>query len=189
MTTVDFDGLELLTAPGIVMTPRSTSLPLVERALEHVRDRDAVVVDVGTGSGAIAIAIARSAPRASVWATDVSADAVALARRNAARSGVSVRVRRGYLLDPVPGPVDVVVANLPYLPYAERAAHPDLALEPAEAVFAHGDGLAGYRCLAAAAGARLAPNGMLVVQLRGELVAAEAHELELLDSFFGEEAA
>ncbi len=189
MTTVNFAGLELLTAPGAVMTPRATSVALVERVLEHVGGTDAVVVDVGTGSGAIAIAIARSAPEARVWATDVSADAVALARRNVVRSGVSVHVRRGYLLDPVPGAVDVVVANLPYLPVSERDAHPDLAVEPASAVFAPGDGLGAYRRLVAAADERLSANGLLVVQLRGALVAAEAGELELLDAVFGEAAA
>ncbi len=189
MTTVNFAGLELLTAPGVVMTPRSTSVALVERALEHIGDEEACVVDVGTGSGAIAIAIARLAPRARVWATDVSADAVALARRNAVRSGVAIRARRGFLLDPVPGQIDVVVANLPYLPLSERAAHPDLAIEPAEAVFARGDGLDAYRRLAIAAEQRLAANGLLAVQLRGELVAVEAHELQLLDSLFGEAAA
>jgi release factor glutamine methyltransferase len=189
MTTVNFAGLELLTAPGVVMTPRSTSVVLVDRALEHVRNSDAVVVDVGTGSGAIAIAIARSAPRARVWATDVSAEAVALARRNAARSGVAIRARRGHLLDPVPGRIDVVVANLPYLPFSERAAHPELVDEPAEAVFALGDGLDAYRRLAVAAEERLSANGLLAVQLRGELVAVGAHELSLLDSLFGEAAA
>ncbi|HUK96636.1 MAG TPA: methyltransferase [Gaiellaceae bacterium] len=189
METVEFAGLELETEPGIVMTPRSTSVALVECALEHVGDRRAVVVDVGTGSGAIAVAIARSAPAATVWATDVCADSVALAGRNAARCGVDVRVRRGDLLDPVPGPIDVVVANLPYLPYAERSLHPDLAGEPSDSVYAPGDGLGPYRRLLAAARTRLAPDGLLALQFRGELVSASAAELPALDLFFAERAA
>lgn len=189
MTTVRFAGLELLTSPGIVMTPRCTSTALVERVIEHVGGQPAVVVDVGTGSGAIAVAIASAAPNARVWATDVSADAVTLARRNAARLGVDVRVRRGHLLDPVPGRIDVVVANLPYLPHSERALHPDLEVEPEDAVFAPGDGLGGYRRLLESAVDRLAPDGLLAVQLRGELLSAHARELERLDPIFAERAA
>lgn len=189
MTTVRFAGLELETSPGIVMTPRSTSAPLVERVVDHIGDDPAVVVDVGTGSGAIAIAVARSAPNAHVWATDVSADAVALARRNVERCGVRVHVRRGHLLDPVPGRIDAVVANLPYLPRSERARHPDLQAEPEDAVFAAGDGLGAYRRLLETAAERLTPDGLLVVQLRGELVEAPAWALERLDPIFAERAA
>ena len=189
MQTVDFAGLELLMAPGVVMTPRPASAALVSCALEHVGDREAVVADVGTGSGAIAIAVARSAPNATVWATDVSAAAVALARRNAARNGADVRVRRGDLLDPVPGPIDVVLANLPYLPYAERPLHPDLDGEPRGAVYSPGDGLGPYRRLLAAARKRLAPGGLLALQFRAELVAATAGELGALELFLAERAA
>jgi len=187
--SIDFAGLDLLTDPGVVMTPRSASLALVERALGHVGRERRVVVDVGTGSGAIAVAIARSAPQAAVWATDVCAAAVALARRNAARNGVAVRVRRGDLLDPVPGRIDAVVANLPYLPYAEHKLHPDLDAEPRQAVYAPGDGLGPYRRLLAACAGRLAPDGLVALQLRGELVAATVGELELLDVRFEELAA
>jgi release factor glutamine methyltransferase len=190
MSSVQFAGLDLLTAPGVVMTPRPSSLALVELVLREVGDRRCVVVDVGTGSGAIAIAVARSAPNAKVWATDVSPEAVSLARRNAIRVGVDVRVRRGRLLDPVPGRIDVVVANLPYLPLAERHLHPDLDAEPSAAVFAPGDGLGPYRLLLEESATRLATGGLLVVQLRGgELVAASADELDLLTPLFGRRAA
>jgi release factor glutamine methyltransferase len=112
--TTTFGGLELVTSP-LVMTPRETSRGLVLSASEHLRDRPGVVVDVGTGSGAIALAVAEAAPHAAVWATDVSSAAVELARLNARRAGLHdrVTVRRGSLLDPFPGAVDVIVANLP----------------------------------------------------------------------------
>ena len=171
------------------MTPRSTSVVLVDCVLRHIGGDESVVVDVGTGSGAIAIAVARSAPNAKVWATDVSPEAIALARRNAIRCGVEVRVHRGQLLDPVPGRIDVVVANLPYLPFSERALHLDLEEEPCAAVFASGDGLGSYRRLLAASTTRLAAGGLLAVQLRGELFAAEVHELGRLDPVFAERAA
>jgi len=172
VTAVPFGGLRLATEPGRVMVPRATSLGLVERALSHIGDEPAVVVDVGTGSGAVALAIAEAAPRALVWATDIRSEAVALARRNALGLGLGdrVRVRRGDLLDPVPGRVDVIVANLPYLPRRERALHPDLAGEPEDAVFADGDGLGLYRRLIAEAPSRLAPHGLVALQLRGKIV-------------------
>ena len=161
-TEIEFAGLDLLTAPGVVMTPRPASLALVECALRHVGTAGGVVVDVGTGSGAIAVAIARSAPHATVWATDVSAEAVALARRNAASQRRRRACAAGLPARPGAGSIDVVVANLPYLPRSERALHPDLELEPDEAVFASGDGLGSYRRLlevsAGATVARRAPG-------------------------------
>jgi release factor glutamine methyltransferase len=182
MRLAEFAGLELITAPGLVMTPRATSAGLVDRAVRHIGGREAVVVDAGTGSGAIAIAIARAAPLARVFATDVSAAAVALARRNAERYGVDVSVRHGDLLEPVPGPIDVVVANLPYLPSDEGALHPDLDDEPHAAVFAPGDGLDHYRRLRDASADRLSPDGLLAVQLRGELLSFPAARLDLFDA-------
>lgn len=191
VTFVEFGGVRLATRPGVVMTPRSTSLALVERALAHVGVEPAVVVDVGTGSGAIAIAVAHGAPNADVWATDVSAEAAELARQNAARAGVAdrVRVRCGNLLEPVVGAVDVIVANLPYLPWAERALHSELAAEPRDAVFAAGDGLEAYRRLLEAAAPRLSANGLVAVQLRGRIFTAAAAELDDLRAELLERAA
>lgn len=168
---IRFGDVELETSDA-VMTPRSTSLALVDRVVEHLGGRGGLVADVGTGSGAIGIAIAQGAPGAFVWATDVNPDAVVLARANAARAGVADRVAvvAGELLEPVPEPVDAIVANLPYLPLAERHRHPDLWGEPPEAVFAPGDGLGTVRQLLAAAPAWLTPDGIVVLQLRGQVV-------------------
>ena len=160
MKTVEFGGLELVTSPH-VMTPRETSSGLVAlRGAAPRRRPPERVVDVGTGSGAIALAVARGRAERSVWATDVSEAAVELAALNARRAGLSDRiaVRRGDLLDPVPGIADVIVANLPYLPLDERAEHLDLLSEPAGALFADGDGLGIVRRLVAAARRRLAPR-------------------------------
>ena len=163
------------------MTPRSTSVGLVERALRHIGGREAVVVDAGTGSGAIAIAIARAAPQARVFAT-TSAPRPLRRPRNAERYGVDVSVRHGDLLEPVAGPIDVVVANLPYLPSVDGALHPDLDDEPSGAVFAPGDGLDPYRRLRVASADRLSPDGLLAVQLRGELLSFAAARLDLFDA-------
>jgi len=180
--SLKFGALELVTSP-LVMTPRETSTGLVARAAEHLDGRPGVVVDVGTGSGAIALAIAQAAPQAAVWATDVSKAAVELAALNAQRAGLSdrVAVRQGDLLEPFPGIADVIVANLPYLPIAERALHPDLFAEPPSAVFADGDGLGTVRRLVSAARRRLAPDGLLALQVRGRVHAARARELHALD--------
>jgi release factor glutamine methyltransferase len=137
MGTVTFNGLALATAPGRVMTPRAASEQLVAAACARLAGRPARVADVGTGSGAIAVAIVNVCPNVEVWATDISRSAVALARANVRRHGLEARVfvRHGDLLTPVPGPVDLIVANLPYLAASTAARHPDLASEPTAAVF------------------------------------------------------
>jgi release factor glutamine methyltransferase len=182
---VEFNGLRLESAPGEVMTPRSTSEQLVAEACARIGV--ARVADVGTGSGALAVAIAAACPDVQVWATDVDAQAVRLARANVVRLGLAgrVRVRRGDLLEPVPGPLDVIVANLPYLAASTAASHPELRSEPFAAVFAPGDGLGHCRRLVAAAATRLSPGGALVLQLYGRVVVAERDELAELDELLG----
>jgi release factor glutamine methyltransferase len=182
MDETSFCGLPLLTAPGLVMSPRAASEKLVAASLELIGERPARVVDVGTGSGALAIAIASAAPQALLWATDTSADAVAVARANVRRHRLAHRitVSHGDLLEPVPGAVDLIVANLPYLPAAEAARFPDLAAEPSDAVFAKGDGLEPYRRLLGVCPARLSESGAVVIQLHRHALSATRDELPLL---------
>jgi HemK-like putative methylase len=179
---VTFNGLHLATAPGRVMTPRPTTEQLVAAARAHIGAGAARVIDVGTGSGAVAIAIADGCPRADVWATDTSADAVALARANVRRHrlGDRVFVRHGNLLEPVSGQFEVIAANLPYVPASAAADYPELATEPPDAVFAPGDGLEPYRRLVDAASTRLTAAGLLLVQLDARLVVARRCELSEL---------
>ena len=187
MGTVMFSGLALATAPGRVMTPRAASEQLVAAAFACLAGRPARVVDVGTGSGAIAVAIANVCPNVEVWATDISRSAVALARANVRRHGLEARVfvRHGDLLTPVPGPVDLIVANLPYLAASTAARHPDLASEPTVAVFAAGDGLEPYRRLVDAAARRLTEGGGLLLQLDRRVVEASRSELPALRAVLG----
>ena len=121
-----------------VLIPRPETELLVEVGL--VLPASASVVDVGTGSGAVALALKDERPDLSVWGVDASEDAVALARANAARLGLEVRLVRTDLLDGLP-PFDAVLANLPYV--AEGAVlAPEIALyEPRDALFAGADGL------------------------------------------------
>ena len=177
-----FNGLKLLTSPGVVMTPRPTSEQLVAAASAHVGDGQARLVDVGTGSGAIAIALALACLHAEVWATDTSRSAVRLARANVLRHGLSGRVFvcQGDLLAPVPGPADVIVANLPYVPASSAPDRPELDAEPFDAVFVEGDGLDPYRRLVDGAITRLADGGVLLFQLNRRLLAAGRSELPAL---------
>ncbi len=181
MADVTFCGLALEAAPGRVMTPRPATERLVAAALREVGRGRARVADVGTGSGAVAIALAAAAPRLEVWATDTSACAVELARENVRRHGLGERVgvRHGDLLEPLEGTFDLIVANLPYLPAASAPAHPELASEPATAVYAPGDGLGPYRRLLAAAEERLTDAGVVVFQLHREPVVVGRDQLEL----------
>jgi release factor glutamine methyltransferase len=143
-----------------VLVPRPETELLVEVGVELL-PRGARVVDVGTGSGAIALALKDERPDLEVVGTDVSADALAVARGNAARLGLDgvVELREGDLLAGVVQ-IDAVVSNPPYVAEGERAAlAPEITRhEPPGALFAGADGLDVIRRLvpvAAAAGARL----------------------------------
>jgi release factor glutamine methyltransferase len=163
------------------MTPRPASEQLVAAALERLGDSPARVADVGTGSGAIAVAIALRAPNAEVWAVDLCRPAVDLTRANVARFGLGDRIHvvQGDLLESVPGALDLVVANLPYLPERLRraSAYADLRSEPSSAVFAPGDGLGHYRRLLEASEARLTNQGTLLIQFRRRILEATRFEL------------
>lgn len=122
-----FYGLDI-TVDNRVLIPRPETEMLVERVLGHAQmlireGQRPVIADIGTGSGAIAVAIAIHAPEAIVYATDVSAACLEVSEKNIWRYGVGeqVHLMPGSLLDSLPEPVDIVVANLPYV------ATPDLA--------------------------------------------------------------
>jgi len=134
-----FRRISVRVQPGVFI-PRPETEALVGEALHELGDvDDPVVVDVGTGTGAVALAIKDERPGAKVFATDLSPEAVELARANAAHLSLQVTVVEGDLLDPLPeelrGWVDLVVSNPPYvteeelqdLP-AEVRAEPHLAL-------------------------------------------------------------
>jgi HemK-like putative methylase len=183
-TEVMFDGIKILTAPGVVMTPVPTTEALVQWAAEWTGSRSVRVADVGTGSGAVAVALALSAPAARIWATDDSEPAVALARANVAIHGLEVRVQvlLGDLLDPVPGELDLVVANLPYHAEARARGPGESACsdQPAHAIYAPGDGLGYYRDLLEACRTRLNGGGALAIQLYGSVLAAGRGQLDQL---------
>jgi release factor glutamine methyltransferase len=179
-TEAPFYELSMLTAPGRVFTPRPATERLVDAALERIDGVAMRIADVGTGSGAVAVALAVNRPDVEIWATDTSEDAVELARANAERHGVGDRVHvlQGNLLEPLPFPVDLVVANLPYLPEDEH--HEEYDDEPADAVYAPGDGLDPYRRLLNACrdGKLVTPGGRVMIQFHREPLAADCWQLE-----------
>ncbi len=172
-----------------VLIPRPETELTVERAIEEVerlggrRGRRAAwtgssteytVADLGTGSGAIALALATELPDALVWATDASADAIAVARANVAgigAAGARVRVERGDWFDALPdelrGRLRVVVSNPPYLRDDEVDALPPEVVqhEPHRALVSGPTGLEATAHLTRTAPAWLEPGGLLVVEI------------------------
>lgn len=139
-----------------VLVPRPESEHVVEAVLDDLRARrktGGVAVDVGTGSGALGITLACELPGLAVYATDISAAALGVARRNAALNGVFQRCVfvAGDLLQPIARfgeRVDAVVANLPYIPAGDVPAAPNPAgFEPRIALDGGPDGLDHYRRL------------------------------------------
>jgi release factor glutamine methyltransferase len=143
-------GFDLEVSPAVLI-PRPETELLVEAAVEVAKNVGAQsVVDIGTGSGAIALALAISLPEVRVAATDVSASALSVARRNIQRYRVEDRVRllHGDLLSPLSEVPDLVVANLPYLSDELMSTLPrDVQFEPASALHGGRSGLSLYRRL------------------------------------------
>jgi release factor glutamine methyltransferase len=159
------------TIDASVLVPRPDTETVVEVALKLRGDKAVAcrVLDLCTGSGVLAVSLARELPAARVIATELSADAAAVARRNADRNGVADRVdvRVGDLFAPVAGepPFDLVVANPPYIATAVIATlAAEVHREPRLALDGGADGLAFYDRIAAAASAHLAPGGALVLE-------------------------
>ena len=156
-----------------VLIPRPETEQLVEIVLDLTRhERGGVAVDVGTGSGAIALALANEGRFARVIGTDVSLDALAVARANAERFAgrwcAALELRHGSLLGPVPEKgLRAIVSNPPYIAFEEAAALPTSVRdwEPAVALFSGQDGMAATVRLVRDAAASLAPSGVLALEV------------------------
>jgi release factor glutamine methyltransferase len=174
----EFWGLEFEVNPSVLI-PRPETEHLIEVALERLGERRSgplFVADVGTGSGCLAVALARELPLARIVATDVSAAALEVARRNAGRHDVTDRIEfvrmnllQSYLQAQEPQrPVfDLIVSNPPYVGRSEQHfLQPEVAEhEPHEALFAGEHGLDVYPQLIAQAAKLLHPGGVLVIEL------------------------
>jgi release factor glutamine methyltransferase len=210
----EFWGLEFEVTPDVLI-PRPETEHVVEVALERLgarRGETLRVADVGTGSGCLAVALACELPRARVFAADISAAALAVARRNAARHGVAARIeflecnlldafsREGASLARTTNlagdlAFDLIASNPPYVALADAASLPREVREhePAIALFAGETGLDVYGPLVRQAEELLAPGGVLVLELgynsaehvRALLSAAALREIEITNDLAG----
>jgi release factor glutamine methyltransferase len=137
------------------------------------------ILDVATGSGAVALALADELPDATIMASDVSADALDVARLNAERLGAKVEFVESDLLDGIDGVFDAITANLPYVTSGEMTTlqREITEFEPALALDGGEDGLDLVRRLADQAPARLRPGGLLALEIGAEQGAATAQIL------------
>ncbi len=163
-----------LTVDPRVLIPRPSTETLVEHIIQHVKRTPGfaqpLIADVCTGSGAIAIALAKNLPAAHLIATDISDEALELAKLNATRIGVADRIefRHGSLYAPLTGPrLHFIVTNPPYISDAEwLAVEPNVKdYEPAMALRGGADGLDLIRPLIAGAAEWLEPRGQLVMEI------------------------
>ena len=161
-----------------VLIPRPETEHLVETVLDFLASRPGRcrILEVGTGSGAIAVSLAKERERAEVWAADVSAPALEVARENARRHGVERRIHwlRGDLLAPaqgLPGCFDVVVSNPPYIPSGELAGlQRDVRdWEPALALDGGIDGMDFYRRIVRDGVRHLRDGGLMAVEIGADL--------------------
>lgn len=164
-----------------VLIPRSPVAELIEAGFAPWLEAESIaqVVDVGTGSGCIAIACALALPNAQVIATDISADALAVAEWNVAHHGVAdqLQLLHSDLLVELPesGTIDLIISNPPYVDAAAMAAlPPEYRHEPASALAAGDDGLDIVRRLLPQAAHRLNDHGILIVEIGHGAAAFEA---------------
>jgi len=158
----EFFGLPLAVDTRVLI-PRPDTENLVSWALDVMPAGAAKVIDLGTGSGAIALAIKHARPAADVSAIDASADAVAVARSNAAALGLAVLIESSRWFEQVNGLFDVIVSNPPYV----RDGDPHLAAlghEPMQALTAGSDGLSDLRQIITNAPAHLTAGGWLLLE-------------------------
>ena len=183
----EFFGNDFYVAPGVLI-PRPESELLVEKALDFVSCRvphcDPIIADIGTGCGAIAISLALLLPQARIYAIDISSRALEIAVTNCDRHQVRDRVHllEGDLLDPLPEPVDIIIANLPYVKNAELSQlSAEIRLfEPLSALAGGEDGLDTVCQLLGQAGRKLRPGGLVLVEIaadQGQAVASWATNL------------
>ena len=176
--TIEFCGHTFL-CDKRAMVPRPETEELVELLKSKIQNPKSKIADVGTGSGDIALNLGSSFPEGEIVATDISEDALALARENAERLGLSGRVKfvNTHLLNEVDGTFDLIVANLPYISTQDRQSlAPEVLHDPDVALFGGSRGDELVRELIEQARAWLNPGGLLGLEV-GIGQAAELTEL------------
>ncbi len=159
----EFYGLEFEVNPNVLI-PRPETEHLVEKALELAQQLPApIIADVGTGSGAIAISLAVNLPQAKIYATDISPEALETARDNAEWHKVASRITflLGDLVATLPEPVDILIANLPYVKSCDCAVSP----EPHLALDGGVEGLDVIERLCGGLQGKLNPGGSVLLEI------------------------
>lgn len=181
----EFFGIDFQVAPHTLI-PRPETELLVEKAIEltiTAFPQPCLIADVGTGCGAIGIALALHLPRAKIYATDISTAALGITASNCQRHGVSDRIilLHGDLLDPLPEPVHLILANLPYISDSDLTElTPEISMfEPLLALAGGVDGLWRIRKLISQAGEKLLRGGAVLLEIghdQGQAVSKLAKE-------------
>jgi release factor glutamine methyltransferase len=164
----EFFGLDF-TIDRRVLIPRMETELLVERAIRIAKERGGkmTVADIGTGSGAIAVSMAISLPDVIIYATDMSAEAIEVAHINCLKHGVenNIVLLTGDLLEPLPEPVDIIVANLPYVKRLDLPRVNTGGFEPQIALDGGEDGLALIRRLLAQLPGKIKRDGTVLLEI------------------------
>ena len=140
---------------------------LVDNRVLVPRPETELLVERATGCGAVAITLALELPETAVYATDISGDALRVARKNCRKHGVSIRVHllKGNLLEVLPQPVDIITANLPYVRETDLRRTGPVSAEPRLALDGGVDGLERIRQLCRQAGSKLRPSGHMLLEI------------------------
>lgn len=165
----EFFGLMFDVSPSVLI-PRPETELLVEKAIETARLQNIrLIADIGTGCGAIAISIAKHVPHTQIYAVDISETALEVAKTNSQKHDVTDRVHllHGNLLEPIPEPVDLIAANLPYVRSEDWANLPAeiKSNEPKSALVSGTKGLDTIKDLLATAKSKLRPNGAILLEI------------------------
>jgi release factor glutamine methyltransferase len=164
----EFFGLDFEITPDVLI-PRPETELLVEEALAWLQAQPERrrAVDVGTGSGCIAVTLAKLKPHVSVVASDISLEALRVAQRNAVQHAVTDRVSflQADLLQPLGDRVDLICANLPYIPTSQLQELPVARHEPRLALDGGRDGIQLIERLASQARALLSPGGLMLLEI------------------------
>jgi len=178
----EFYGLDFYVDPSVLI-PRPESELLVEKALELSRQRPITkIADIGTGCGAIAISLALNLPEAKIYATDISDSALKVALFNCRQHGVADKISllQGDMLEPLPEPVDLIVANLPYVKDSELPQATPAGSEPVLALNGGREGLEKISRLCRQLSGKLISRGCLLLEIgqgQGKPVTALLHSL------------
>ena len=196
--TTNFMGMDLVVTPDVLI-PRFDTEKLVEHSLKLLADYEApVVVDVCTGSGAIAVSLAKYKPEAEVWASDLSEEALEIAKKNNELQKTKVQFKHGDLLtafgEEFYGKFNAIISNPPYITTAEVQELPeDVLKEPMMALWGGEDGLYFYREIVEQAEEYLQPGGFIAFEIgfsQGEavqklLIERDYEEVTLLQDWQG----